>query len=101
MQSVANSLSRRLLKPLAFTLALFSLLFLVQLVPHAHVNNHEAAACRICQVGHLGVTPAVSAIALSVPLVTFGHVTPAASLAILHEFCSHSSSRAPPTSLAS
>ncbi len=70
MQSVAHLLSRRLFKPLAFALALLSLLFLVQLVPHAHANNHEVAACRICQVGHLGVTQAVSAITLSIPIVS-------------------------------
>jgi hypothetical protein len=101
MQSVAHSLSRRLFKPLAFSLALFSLLFLVQLVPHAHANNHEAAACRICQVGHIGVTPAVSAITLSVPLISFGQITPAAILSCTQYFCSHSPSRAPPSSFAS
>lgn len=100
MLSVAHSLSRRLFKPLAISLALFSLLFLVQLVPHAHANNHEAAACRICQVGHLGVTPAVSAITLSVPFVAFGQVAPAAILISAQDFSSYSPSRAPPSPFA-
>ena len=99
MQSVAHSLSRRLFKPLALFLALLSLLFLVQLVPHAHANGHEASACRICQVGHLGVTPAVSAITLSVPFVSFGQVTAAAVLTSSRSFSSHSPSRAPPASI--
>lgn len=96
MQTVAHSLSRRLLKPLAVTLALFSILFLAQLVPHAHANNHEAAACRICQVGHIGISPAVSAVTLSVPLVTFGHVPVCCAAILLEAFSEHSSPRAPP-----
>ena len=96
MLSVGLSLSRRLFKPLAFSLALLSLLFLVQVVPHAHTNNHEEAACRICQVNHLRVSPAVSAITLSVPLVSFGQVTAVAVLTSTQNFSPHSSSRAPP-----
>lgn len=101
MLSLAHLFSRRLVKPLAVTLALFSFLFLVQLVPHAHANNHEASACRICQVGHLGVAPAVSTIVVSVPFVSFGQVSASDVLTVSQEFSSHSPSRAPPSSLAS
>ncbi len=101
MQSVAHSLSRRLFKPLAFSLALLSLLFLVQLVPHAHAKSHDEAACRICQVGHIGVTPAVSAPSLSVPFIAFGQVAPVAILISSQNFTSHSPSRAPPSDLLS
>jgi hypothetical protein len=101
MQYFARSFSRRLFKPLAFSLALFSLLFLIQIVPHAHADHHDEAACRICQVAHLGVTPAVSAIRFSVPFVAFGRVAPAAILASSQNCSSHSSSRAPPSDLLS
>ena len=80
MQQVTHPFSRRLLKPLAFSLALFALLFLVQVVPHEHADNHDEATCNICQVVHIGVTPAVSAISLSVPFVSFGQIAPAAIL---------------------
>jgi hypothetical protein len=100
MQSVAHSLSRRLYKPLAFSLALLlSLLFLAQVIPHAHANNQEEAACRICQVGHVGVTPAVSAVILSVPLARFGQVVPEEILSSTQFFSSQSPSRAPPSLL--
>jgi hypothetical protein len=101
MQSVAHSLSRRLFKPLAFSLALLSVLFLIQIVPHAHAKHQDEAACRICQVGHLGVTPAVSAISLSVPFVNFGQVAPIAILISSQNFITHSPSRAPPTDFVS
>jgi hypothetical protein len=101
MLSVAHFFSRRLFKPLALSLALLSLLFLVQIVPHAHASNHEAAACRICQVGHLGVTPAVTAITFSVPFVSFGQIASAAILISSQDISSPSSSRAPPSSFAS
>ncbi len=99
MQSVLHSLSRRLFKPLAILLALLSLLFLVQLVPHAHSSNHDEAACRICQVGHLGVTPAVSTTIISVPLVSLGWVAPTALLTSSQTFSSYTPSRAPPSLL--
>ncbi len=101
MQSVAHSLSRRLFKPLAFSLALLSILLLIQLVPHAHANHQDGSTCQICQVSHLGVTPAVSAISLSVPFVSFGQIAPAAILISSQSFTSHSPSRAPPTDLLS
>jgi hypothetical protein len=97
MHSVSHSLSRRLFKPLALSLALLTLLLLVQGVPHAHANHHDEAACRICQVGHLGVTPAVSAISISVPFVTFGQVALLAILPTSQLFSSYSPSRAPPS----
>jgi hypothetical protein len=70
---------------------------LLQVVAHAHANGQDEAACRLCQVAHLGVTPAVSALALSVPFVEFGSV-PSFAGAAASESCSwHSSSRGPPS----
>jgi hypothetical protein len=101
MLSVAHSLSRRLFKPLAFSLALLSLLFLIQVFPHAHANNHEEAACQICQVSHLGVTPAVATITLSIPFVSFGEIVLAETCTPSETLSSRSSSRAPPVCLPS
>lgn len=97
MQSVAHSLSRRLFKPLAFSFALLSLLLLLGVIPHAHPNNQENAACTICQIGHVGITPAVSIVTLSAPLVNFGQVVPDEISISTQTFSSHSSSRAPPS----
>jgi hypothetical protein len=97
MQSVAHSLSRRLFKPLALSLALLSLFFLVGVIPHTHANNQDEAACTICQVGHVGVTPAVSAVTLNVPLVKFGEIIPDEILISALTSSTHSPSRAPPS----
>jgi len=84
-------------KPVAFALALISLVFLLQVTPHGHANGHDEAACRLCQVAHLGVTPAVSAATLTLPLVPVGHVAATAPVAEAELYFARSSSRAPPT----
>jgi hypothetical protein len=99
MQSVTHSLSRRLFKPLAFSLALLSLLFLVGVIPHAHANNQEEAACAICQVGHVAATPAVSAVIFSAPVINLGKVVPDEIWISTQSFSSESPSRAPPSPL--
>ena len=97
MQVVVHPYMRRLSKPLACALALFALSFLLQVVPHNHASSHDEAACRLCQVAHLGMTPAVSPPSFSVPLVLVGLTTSFVAVASL-EFCfAHSSSRAPPS----
>jgi hypothetical protein len=48
-------------------------------------------------VAHLGVAPVVSALVLSVPLVSYGQVTDTVSLHISESFYAHSPSRAPPS----
>jgi len=65
---------RRLARPVALALALLSLAFLLQVTPHSHANGQDETACRFCQVAHLGVTPAVSVVSLSVPIVSLGEV---------------------------
>jgi len=97
MQVVVHPYMRRLSKPLACALALFTLAFLLQVAPHNHANNHDEAACRLCQAAHQGVTPAASPPSFSVPLVLLGLTTSFEAVASL-EFCfAHSSSRAPPS----
>jgi hypothetical protein len=100
MQSLAHSLSRRLFKPLAFSLALFSLFLLLGVIPHAHPNNQENATCTICQIGRVGITPAVSTVTLSAPLVNLGQIVPDEILISAQTFSSHSPSRAPPSTFA-
>ena len=100
MLSVAHSFSRRLFKPLALSLALLSLFFLVGVIPHAHANTQEGATCTICQVAHLSVTPAVSAVIQSAPLVNTGQIVPVEIVVPTPVFSSHSLSRAPPSLLA-
>jgi hypothetical protein len=97
MLAVTHPFLRRLAKPLAITLGLLSLLFLLQVTTHSHANGQDESACRLCQVAHLGVAPAVSALVLSVPLVSFGLVTPHVSLYGSEAFSEHSHSRAPPS----
>lgn len=97
MLAVAHPFLRRLAKPLAIALGLLSLLFLLQVTTHSHANGQDESACRLCQVAHLGVAPAVSAPVLSVPLISYGQVTDTVSLNISECFSSHSPSRAPPS----
>ena len=100
MLAVAHPFLRRLAKPLAIALGLLSLLFLLQVTAHSHANGQDESACRLCQVAHLGVAPAVSALVLSIPLISFGQVTPNVTLHASECFSEQSPSRAPPSSTA-
>jgi hypothetical protein len=97
MKGTANPSWSQISKPLALVLALLSFLFLLQVTPHGHANGQDEAACRLCQVAHLGVAAAVTAVCLNIPLVPVGQVTPSAPLAKAEIFFAHSSSRAPPS----
>jgi hypothetical protein len=86
-----------LVKVLAFTLAVFSVLFLAQVLTHSHAKGQSEAACQICQAAHLGTAPTAGAESLSSPLLATGHVQPFI-LTIHQELFFHDSpSRAPPT----
>jgi hypothetical protein len=54
---------------LAFVLALASLLFLLQVTPHGHANGQNEATCRLCQVAHIAIAPALPAATLTVPFM--------------------------------
>ena len=97
MLAVAHPFLRRLAKPLAIALGLLSLLFLLQVTTHAHANGQDESACRLCQIAHLGVAPAVSVQVLSVPLFSYGRVTATVTLHVSESFSEHSPSRAPPS----
>ena len=97
MLAVTHPFLRRLAKSLAIALGLLSLLFLLQVTTHSHASGQDEPACRLCQVAHLGVAPAVSALVLGVPLVSFGQVTDTVTAHTSESFSEHSPSRAPPS----
>jgi hypothetical protein len=83
-------------KSVAVTLALLSLVFLLQVTPHEHANGQDEAACRLCQAAHVSAIPAVSGTVLSVPLVAIGEVAAPRVQATSESFPLHADPRAPP-----
>ena len=83
-------------KSVAVTLALLSLVFLLQVTPHEHANGQDEAACRLCQAAHVSAIPAISGIGYSVPLVAVGEVAAPRVLATSESFPLHADPRAPP-----
>ena len=100
MQPVAFRPSRRLATSVAVALALVSLFFLLQVTPHSHADGHEDPACRLCQVAHIGMTPAITAVLLSLVLLYFGEIFTPITLHFAEAFSAQSPSRAPPASIA-
>jgi hypothetical protein len=98
MKATVERRGTRFAKPLALGLAILSLFFLVQITAHGHENGRPDTACRICQVAHVAVGLAVSAVALNVPFAPVGMLARTAPESELESFRSYASSRAPPTS---
>lgn len=98
MQGIAKPKESHIARGLALALAVVSLLFLLQVTPHGHASGQDEATCRLCQAAHIGVAPALAAVALSVPLVELGVVFPQAAERALETFTDNSPSRAPPSS---
>jgi hypothetical protein len=92
--------SRRLATSVIFSLALLSFFFLLQVAPHSHADGHDEAACRICQIAHIGVAPAVSAVLLHPVLLYFGEIHAPRSIHFVDSFSADSPSRAPPSPIA-
>jgi hypothetical protein len=84
----------------AFSLALVSLFFLLQVVPHSHSGGHDEPNCRLCQAAHLGVAPTVSVTLLSLVLLFFGEILAPLCLHFAESFSAQSPSRAPPALIA-
>jgi hypothetical protein len=80
----------------AFSLALVSLFFLLQVVPHSHSGGHDEPNCRLCQAAHLGVAATVSVTLLSLILLFFGEILAPLCSHVGEPFSSHAASRAPP-----
>jgi hypothetical protein len=89
--------SRRLATSVIVSLALLSFFFLLQVAPHSHADGHDDAACRICQIAHIGVAPTVSAVLLNPVLPYFEEILAPRSLHFIDSFSPDAPSRAPPT----
>jgi hypothetical protein len=87
----------RFAKPLALALAILSLVFFLQIAAHGHNNSRQDGACRVCQMAHVGMAPAVASVTLSVPLVVVGEVTAEVVATATQDSASQSSPRAPPS----
>ena len=100
MQPAGPRPSRRLATSVIVSLALLSFFFLLQVAPHSHADGHDEAACRICQIAHIGVAPAVSAVLLNPVLLIFGEILAPRSAHFTDSFSADSPSRAPPALIA-
>ncbi len=96
MPALQHQYLRRLSQPLALLLAVFSLVFLLQVTAHAHPNGVNESACRLCQVAHVAIATGVAAVVLSVPLFSFGQVILSDGPVPCNFFFSQALSRAPP-----
>jgi len=92
--------SRRIVLPTAILLALFSLFFLLQVTPHSHLGRHDEAACRLCQVAHIGIVPAIAGVLLKLILLYFGEIRTLVCTHFSEPFSAQAPSRAPPAQLA-
>jgi hypothetical protein len=97
MQVAGPRPSRRLATSVIVSLALLSFFFLLQVAPHSHADGHDEGACRICQIAHIGVAPAVSTVLLSPVLLYLGEILAPRSLHLIDAFFADSPSRAPPS----
>ena len=85
-----------LVRVLALSLAILSVLFVAQTLNHSHAKGQNEAACQVCQAVHLGAAPKALTPSLFSPLLAIGYVRP--FVATIHqEFLFHNApSRAPP-----
>src|ERR1700738_3976199 len=96
MPAVTHPFLRTLARPLALLLAVFSLVFFLQVTAHVQPNGVDESARPHCQVAHIAVPPAIATLTLSVPLVSFGQVTLSETAVHFELFFAQSPSRAPP-----
>jgi hypothetical protein len=85
-----------LARTLAMALACLLVLFLVQVVVHAHEKGHNESACRICHAAHAGSLPAAGVFLLDEPLRISGLVHEDSRKFHKDFFVNDSPSRAPP-----
>jgi hypothetical protein len=100
MQRAGRRPSRRLATSVIVSLALLSFFFLLQVAPHSHADGHDDAACRICQIAHIGVAPTVSTVLLNPVILYFGEILSPRRLHFIDSFSADSPSRAPPSLIA-
>jgi hypothetical protein len=100
MQLAGPRPDRRRATSVIVLLALLSFFFLLQVAPHSHADGHDEAACRICQIAHIGVAPAVSAVLLNPVLLHFDEILAPRRVHFTDSFSADSPSRAPPSLIA-
>src|SRR4030088_709270 len=86
-----------LLRVMALTLAIFSILFLSQVLNHSHAKGQNEANCQVCQAAHLVSPLTASALAYHAPLFAAGYVQPFVLKFHQELFFHDSPSRAPPS----
>jgi hypothetical protein len=99
-QGIPTRTDRRLAASVALALSLVSLFFLLQVAPHPHANGQDDPACRLCQVAHIGIVPAIVGVLLSLTLLYFGEIPALVCLYFAESFSAQSPSRAPPALIA-
>lgn len=97
MQREGSRPSRKLVVSVAVALALVSLFFLLEVVPHAHASGQDDPACGLCQVAHMGIAPVVAMALLNLVLHSFGEIVTPLCLSFSDPFLAQSPSRAPPS----
>jgi len=97
MFAVTQTRQNRFAKPLAVGLAILSLVFFLQITPHGHSDSRQDGACRVCQMAHVGMAPAVAAVTFTTPLVVLGQVAAEVAHATTQDAVSQCSPRAPPS----
>jgi len=98
MYAAAQPRRTRFAKALAFGLAILSLVFFLQIVAHGHNDSRQDGACRVCQLAHIGMAPAVAAVTFAAPMAIVGDVAAEVVGATTQDSVSESSPRAPPSS---
>lgn len=96
MQPGRRRPSHRIIASVSLAVALVSLLFLLQVAPHAHAAGQDDPACRLCQVAHIGIAPAIAAVLLGLTLLYFGEAPALVSVHFSEPFFAYSRPRAPP-----
>jgi hypothetical protein len=100
MRRAGSRPSRRLAVSVAIAVALVSLFFLLQVVPHEHASGQDDPACGLCQVAHIGIAPAIVAALLSLLFLYFGELPAFVAVYVAEPFSAQSPARAPPALLA-
>jgi Protein of unknown function (DUF2946) len=82
---------------LALGLAVCTFLFVVLSTSHVHPGGQEDAACPLCQAAHMGISTALAAQALPVPVVERAEVQSFVPFLHAELFLPSGSPRAPPS----
>jgi len=82
---------------LALALCVFTVFFVVLSTSHIHPNGQDDGACQLCQAAHLGISTALAAQELPVPVVERAEVQNFVPFLHSELFLPNGSPRAPPS----